>query len=62
MGRKKAIPEDGRILSELAEIAFSTDERTADRLRALDQLSDALKNGDSIEDALKKLDAVLAEL
>lgn len=62
MGRKKALPDDGKILSELAEIAFSNDEKTADRLRALDQLSDALKNGDSMENALQKLDDVLAEL
>ena len=49
-------------MSELAEIAFSTEEKTADRLRALGQLSDALKAGENVDDALKKLDEVLSEL
>lgn len=62
MKNKKTIPEGGKIVSELAEIAFSAEEKTADRLRALGQLSDALKAGGSVEDALKKLDEVLAEL
>ena len=62
MGRKKSLPEDGKIVSELAEIAFSAEEKTADRLRALGQLSDALKAGENVDDALKKLDGVLSEL
>lgn len=59
---KNPSPEDGKIVSELAEIAFSAEEKTADRLRALGQLSDALKAGENVDDALKKLDEVLSEL
>lgn len=62
MGRKKSLPDDGKIVSELAEIAFSDDEKTVDRLRALDRLSECLKAGVGAEEALKKLDEVLAEL
>lgn len=62
MKSRKNVPEDGKIVSELAEIAFSSEEKTADRLRALGQLSDALKAGGSMEDALKRLDEVLAEI
>lgn len=33
------IPDNGKIIKEMADIAFSPEEKTADRLRALNLLS-----------------------
>ena len=60
--RTRIRPTGKRILREMADIAFSEEEKTADRLRALDLLSDLVEAEEQREDALKKLDEVLSRL
>ncbi len=60
MGRK--IPDEKRIMRQMAEIAFNPEEKTADRLRAMDMLSEYLKKQSQSNDAYEKLDAVLDAL
>lgn len=57
--RRKKLPNYEKIRKELADIAFSEEEKTADRLRALDMLSDALSSKEISEEAYQKLDNVL---
>ncbi|MBQ7125087.1 MAG: hypothetical protein IJO00_01855 [Clostridia bacterium] len=52
-------PENDEIIKEMADIAFSPEEKTADRLRALGLLSDALSASRSKDAAFKKLDEIL---
>ena len=52
-------PENDEIIKEMADIAFSSEEKTADRLRALGLLSDALSASRSKDAAFKKLDEIL---
>ena len=61
MGRRK-IPDEKRIMRQMAEIAFNSEEKTADRLRALDMLSEYIKKKDEQGDAYAKLDAVLESI
>ncbi len=58
---QRKIPDGKKILQEIAEIAFS-EEKTADRLRALDLLSDMVSADAEREEAMAKLDAVLRQL
>ncbi len=58
---KKKIPDGKKILRAIAEIAFS-EEKTTDRLRALDLLSDMVNKEAEREEAMAKLDAVLSRL
>ena len=60
--RNSALPDYERILQEMADIAFSKDEKTTDRLRALDLLCDAIRSGAPEEEALQKLDVILQHL
>jgi hypothetical protein len=57
----RKIPDGKKILRAIAEIAFS-EERTADRLRALDLLSEMITEEAEREEAMEKLDAVLSRL
>ncbi len=59
---RRKIPDEKRIMRQMAEIAFNTEEKTADRLRALDMLSDYLKSKSQNDDAYAKLDAVLESI
>lgn len=52
-------PTEKRIVREMADIAFSAEEKTADRLRALDLLSDLIGTAAEKEEAMAKLDALL---
>ncbi len=58
MGR--TLPNEKKIMKQMAEIAFDPEEKTADRLRAMDLLSEYLKKQVQSEDAYARLDAVLA--
>jgi len=58
---RRKIPDGKKILREIAEIAFS-EEKTADRLRALDLLSEMVNEEAEREDAMAKLDALLRQL
>ena len=40
---RRKIPDEKKIMRQMAEIAFDPEEKTADRLRALDMLSDFTK-------------------
>ena len=65
MGTKKRIRitlTEKRIIREMAGIAFSEEEKTADRLRALDLLSELTAKEEQRESAMAKLDEVLALL
>ena len=59
---RRNIPDEKKIMREMAEIAFDPEEKTADRLRALDMLSDYLKDKNQSDDAFAKLDAVLESI
>ncbi len=56
---RKKIPNREKIQKELADIAFSEEEKTADRLRALDMLRNALSSKEISEEAYQKLDCIL---
>ena len=56
---RRKIPDEKKIMRQMAEIAFNSEEKTADRLRALDMLSEYLKNKSRSDDAYAKLDAIL---
>ena len=58
--RKKTTAE--KILKEMEMIAFSEDEKTSDRLRALDFLSTLIGENAKTEEALNKLDMILSRL
>lgn len=61
--RKKRPPvSEKRIVKEFVDIAFSEDTKTADRLRALDWLSDNLSNRKKDEEIMNKLDEVLSKI
>ncbi len=59
--RKKALITD-RIIKEMEAIAFSEEEKTSDRLRALDYLSSKTQEGAKVAQAWEKLDLVLSKL
>ncbi len=59
---RRKIPDEKRIMRQMAEIAFNPEEKTADRLRALDMLSEYIKKKDEQGDAYAKLDAVLESI
>ena len=61
MPRRKKITSE-KILKEMESIAFSDDEKTADRLRALDFLSSVIGESAKTEEALEKLDEILSKL
>ncbi len=56
------IPDNGKIIKEMADIAFSPEEKTADRLRALNLLSETLSASEKKDEALKRLDEILSYL
>ena len=58
----KRIPDEKKIMRQMAEIAFNPEEKTADRLRAMDMLSEYLKKQNQSNDAYEKLDAILNAL
>ena len=60
--KRRVRPTGRRIVREMADIAFSEEEKTADRLRALDLLSELTAETERRESALKKLDEVLSRL
>lgn len=57
---KKKIPDEKRIMTEMAEIAFDSEQKTADRLRALDLLSEYVRGQTKTDEALLRLDALLS--
>jgi predicted NACHT family NTPase len=59
---RRKIPDEKKIMRQMAEIAFNPEEKTADRLRALDMLSDYLKDKNQSDDAFAKLDEVLESI
>ena len=59
---KRKIPDEKKIMRQMAEIAFDPEEKTADRLRALDMLSEYLNRQNKSDDAFAKLDAVLESI
>ena len=61
MSRRK-IPDEKRIIREMAEIAFSSEEKTADRLRALGFLAEKMTGEAERTEAMAKLDALLAQI
>lgn len=58
----KKIPNEKKIMREMAAIAFSDEEKTADRLRAMDMLSSMVEKQGKSDDAFARLDAILASL
>ncbi len=58
----KRIPDEKKIMRQMAEIAFNQEEKTTDRLRALDMLSEYIKKQEQSDDAYAKLDAILESL
>ena len=61
MSRRK-IPDEKRILREMAEIAFSAEEKTGDRLRALGFLAEKVSEEAERLEAMAKLDALLTQI
>ncbi|MBE6685567.1 MAG: hypothetical protein E7592_08000 [Ruminococcaceae bacterium] len=61
MSRRK-IPDEKRIMREMAEIAFSAEEKTADRLRALGFLAEKVVEETERTEAMAKLDALLTQI
>jgi hypothetical protein len=60
MARK--VPDERKIMREMAEVAFNPEEKTADRLKAMDMLTVLVeKHGRSV-DAFSRLDAILSSL
>lgn len=59
-GRK--IPDEKRIMREMAEIAFSEEEKASDRLRALGFLAERITEDEERETAMKRLDEVLEQI
>ena len=59
---RRKIPDEKKIMRQMAEIAFDPEEKTADRLRALDMLSEYLNRQNKSDDAFVKLDAVLESI
>ncbi len=58
----KRVPDERKIMREMAEVAFNPEEKTADRLKAMDMLTALVeKHGKSV-DAFSRLDAVLSAL
>ncbi len=60
--KPRTVPDNGKIIKEMADIAFSPEEKTADRLRALNLLSEALSESEKTDEALKRLDEILSYL
>ncbi|MBO5279589.1 MAG: hypothetical protein J6B55_00060 [Clostridia bacterium] len=46
----------------MMKIAFDTEQKTADRLRALDMLSEIIEKQNRTDEAMEKLDLVLKAL
>ena len=61
MSRRK-IPDEKRILREMAAIAFSEEEKTADRLRALGILAEKVSDEAERLEAMAKLDDLLTQI
>ena len=61
MSRRK-IPDEKRILREMAAIAFSEEEKTTDRLRALGFLAEKVSEEAERLEAMDKLDALLTQI
>ena len=59
---KKELPCEESITREMMKIAFDTEQKTADRLRALDMLSEVIEKHAETDEAMGKLDAVLKAL
>lgn len=57
MARK---PSDKKLMKEITEIAFNPEQKTADRLRAMDMLGEMLKEEAKNEEAFAKLDALIS--
>ena len=60
--RPNNVPDNGKIIKEMADIAFSQEEKTADRLRALNLLSETLSASEKKDEALNRLDEILSYL
>lgn len=58
----RKIPDSEKIIKEMADIAFGSEEKTSDRLRALDLLSELLHKKGEQDEAYEKLDFVLRSL
>ena len=58
----RRLPSQRKLMRELAGIALNAEEKTSDRIRALDLLSDYLQKEEQKEDALAKLDHLLEQL
>ncbi len=61
MSRRK-IPDEKRILREMAAIAFSEEEKTVDRLRALGFLAEKVSEEAERLEAMAKLDVLLTQI
>lgn len=57
---KRKIPDEKRIMREMAQIAFDPEQKTADRLRALDLLSEYVNRQTRTDEALLRLDGILS--
>ena len=62
MNKREKEKTEEKILDTITEIAFSPREKTSDRLRALDLLTELLDRNESKEETMAKLDALLALL
>lgn len=59
---EKELPQEETITKEMMKIAFDTEQKTADRLRALDMLSEIIEKQNRTDEAMEKLDLVLKAL
>ena len=59
---EKELPREETITEEMMKIAFDTEQKTADRLRALDMLSEIIEKQNRTDEAMEKLDTVLKAL
>jgi hypothetical protein len=59
---KTNLPQEKKITEEMVKIAFDPEQKTADRLRALDMLSEILEKQSRTDQAMEKLDIVLKAL
>lgn len=59
---EKGLPQGETIAKEMMKIAFDTEQKAADRLRALDMLSEIIEKQNRTDEAMEKLDLVLKAL
>lgn len=56
---ERKLPREEKITKEMMSIAFDSEQKASDRLRALDMLSAAIEKQNKTDEAMEKLDLVL---